>query len=151
MYGPRFRLKSFETISHGYKIAVLEHLLEALTAACAGYLLTFPHTPRLYESGVVYEEEPPGRDEWQDTPDTIARRNGDCEDLACWRMAELRVYGEDKAARWHITVADIPDERGELVTTYHIQILRSAPGPHTRPGARGEPIEDPSRILGMHG
>jgi hypothetical protein len=53
MYGPHFRLVSFETIPHGYKIGVLEHLLEALTAANVAYLLIHPHTPNLYESPPV--------------------------------------------------------------------------------------------------
>ena len=138
MYGPHFRLVSFETIPSGYKLGVLEHLLEALTAANVAYLLIHPHTPNLYESGVRYEQEPDGRDDWQDIPDTIARRNGDCEDLASWRMAELRVRWRDTKSTWHITVDDIPNHAGELVTTYHIQIRR--------PDGR---IEDPSRQLGM--
>ena len=138
MYSPRFCLVSFETISHDYKRGVLEKLLEALSLANAAYLLTFPHTPNLYESGVRYEQEPDGRDDWQDIPDTLQRRTGDCEDLACWRMAELRVRWGDRHSTWHVTVEDIPNRAGQLVTTYHIQIRR----------ADGH-IEDPSRKLGM--
>ena len=138
MYGPRFRLVSFETIPHGYKLGVLEHLLEALTAANVAYLLIHPHTPNLYESGVRYEQEPDGRDDWQDIPDTIARRMGDCEDLACWRVAELRVRGGLKRAMHGVTVSEIPGPDGKLVTTFHIQVVHEN-------GA----TEDPSRILGM--
>ena len=138
MYGPHFRLVSFETIPHGYKIGVLEHLLEALTAANVAYLLIHPHTPNLYESGVRYEEEPPGRDEWQDIPDTIARRTGDCEDLACWRVAELRVRRGEKRAMHGVTVSEIPGADGKPVTTFHIRVVHD-----------NRSIEDPSRILGM--
>lgn len=148
MYAPSFRLVSFETIKPWRKGRVLGGLLNALAEACYAYLEVHPHTPRLYESGVRYEEEPPGRDEWQDIPDTIARRSGDCEDLAAWRIAELWFFKEDPAAAWYITVDEIPDQSGRMVTTYHIQILRSSATAHTRETEDGH-IEDPSRVLGM--
>jgi hypothetical protein len=138
VYKPAFRLRSFETISEGHKFAVLKHLLEALTVANIAYLLKHPHTPNLYESGVRYEEEPANRDEWQDIPDTIARRTGDCEDLASWRVAELRVRGGEPQATHAITVAELPNASGETVTTYHIRVLHEDGS-----------VEDPSRKLGM--
>ena len=138
MYTPSFRLRSFESISEGYKLAVMQNLLEGLTLANVAYLLSQPHTPDLYASGVRYLEEESGVDEWQDIPDTLARRTGDCEDLACWRVAELRVrYGEPLATRG-ISVDDIPDKAGILVVTYHITVVH-------QDGAK----EDPSRRLGM--
>lgn len=138
MYSPTFRLRSFETISPGYKLAIIKMMLEALTTANMAYLLSQPHTPDLYASGVRYLEEEPGVDEWQDIPDTLARRTGDCEDLACWRVAELRVrYGESGATHG-ISVDDIPDKSGQIVTTYHITVVRQNGAP-----------EDPSRRLGM--
>jgi hypothetical protein len=137
MYAPCFRLVSFDVIPDGYKFTVLDHLLEALTMANVAYLLTHPQTPLLYASGVRYEQEPDGRDEWQDIPDTIARRTGDCEDLACWRVAELRASGEIGATR-AISVSDMPDHSGKMVTTFHICVLR-----------QNGSIEDPSRRLGM--
>jgi hypothetical protein len=137
MYAPSFRLASFDVIPEGYKFTVLDHLLEALTMANVAYLLTHPGTPLLYESGVRYELEPDGRDEWQDIPDTIARRTGDCEDLACWRVAELRVAGEIGTTR-AISIDELPDRSGKLVTTFHICVLR-----------QDRSVEDPSRRLGM--
>jgi hypothetical protein len=137
VYAPQYRLKSFETIATPAKFVILRALLEALTTANMVYLQTNPHTPFLYESGVRYLEEPPGFDEWQDVPDTIARRSGDCEDLACWRVAELRCGGEYGATHL-ITVEDMPDRNGQIVTTYHICVLRAD-------GSK----EDPSRRLGM--
>lgn len=88
-----------------------------------------PGLPRLYSSGVRYRQEPPGVDEWIQAPVALARRWDDCEGLASWRAAELRVTGEDPDAltdtrhhgrKWHAFV-----RRGD--------------------GS----IEDPSRILGM--
>ena len=137
MYSPCFRLKSFETLSDGHKFGVMTHLLEALVMANVAYLLTLPSTPNLYESGVRYLAEPDGRDEWQDIPDTIARGTGDCEDLACWRIAELRVRFREHALP-RITVDELPDRAGRLVTTYHITVQRA-----------GGQSEDPSRRLGM--
>ena len=65
------------------------------------------------------------------------RRTGDCEDLACWRVAELRMAGERNATH-AISVDDLPDRSGRIVTTFHIFILRG--------DGRSE---DPSRLLGM--
>ena len=139
MYNPVFRLKSFEHVSDIKQFGILRFLLEALTMANVAYLLDNPSCPNLYQSGVVYAEEPPGRDEWQDIPDTLERGNGDCEDLACWRVAELRVrFGQPKAQR-AITVQKLPDPRtGSLVTMFHIMVLHQS-------GI----VEDPSRRLGM--
>jgi hypothetical protein len=138
VYAPHFRIKSFDVIDGGHKKAVLQKLTEALTIADCAYLLKFPRTPLLYESGVRYLAEPPGRDEWQDIPDTLARGNGDCEDLACWRVAELRVRFGDRYATRRITVAELPDDTGRLITTFHISVISPTFG-----------REDPSRILGM--
>jgi hypothetical protein len=138
MYTPSFRLRSFDTITESKKFGVLQFLLEALTMANVAYLLDNPSAPELYASGVRYQQEPDGRDEWQDIPDTLARRSGDCEDLACWRVAELRVrHGEPNATR-SISVSTLLDARGQPVTMYHITVLRQN-------GAQ----EDPSRKLGM--
>lgn len=137
MYSPSYRLKSFDVIPDGYKTVVLDHLLEALIMANVAYLLTHPGTPAIYESGVRYLLEPDGVDEWQDIPDTLERRTGDCEDLASWRVAELRVAGE-VGTKPYITVSLLPNRSGEMITTYHICVLRQ----------NGQ-IEDPSRRLGM--
>lgn len=137
MYAPQFRLKSFDVIPDGYKTVVLDHLLEALIMSNVAYLLTHPGTPLLYASGVRYELEPDGRDEWQDIPDTLERRTGDCEDLASWLVAERRVRGE-VGCKPHISVSLMPNRAGEQVTTYHICVLH-----------QDGVIEDPSRRLGM--
>jgi hypothetical protein len=111
---------------------VLRLMMEALIAANIAYLRLHPDTPRLYESGVRYEEEPGTQDDWNDIPETLSLGVGDCEDLAAWRIAELRVAGE-LAAIPRVTVFT----EGRRVT-YHVAVRRAA-------GA----IEDPSRELGM--
>ena len=75
-------------------------LLQALVAANEEYLRNHPEAPMLYDSGVRYMEEPPGQEDWQDIPTCLKMRAGDCEDLACWRVAELRVrYGIQEIGR----------------------------------------------------
>ena len=95
--------------------------------------------PPLYKSGVYYQEEPPGQENWQSALDLLKKGFGDCEDLAAYRVAELRRRGI--AARPYVKKPRLVG--GGRVLMYHIQVWR--PGP---PGGRPW-IEDPSRILGM--
>lgn len=99
--------------------AELQSALAALCGLDVRYLLRTPQTPALYESGVVYRREAMvgGRrlEDWYTIPQVILRRSGDCEDLACWRAAELRVHGIPATpwayrtrAGWHIIVK-LPD------------------------------------------
>ena len=132
IYAPHFKLRAFDTLSDEAKISVLLHLLEALTAVNEAWLREHPHAPYLYASGTRYEEEPPGREDWQDIPETLLLHTGDCEDLGCWRVAELRVRAHEAAH---------PFVRKSLAgprTVYHVAVRR----------ADGR-LEDPSRILGM--
>jgi len=57
---------------------VLRRLLQALFECDVLYLRANPGTPMLYESGVVYQEEPPGAEDWQDIPTSLALGWGDC-------------------------------------------------------------------------
>jgi hypothetical protein len=132
MYAPLFQLRSFDVIDGDAKVKILELLLEALIEANMAYLRTCPSAPRLYESGVVYEEEPGLRDNWQDIPETIGLGVGDCEDLGSWRIAELRVRDGEHATPF------IKKTEIENRTVYHIAVRRADGG-----------VEDPSRLLGM--
>jgi hypothetical protein len=111
---------------------ILRLLLEALTQSNELYLATHPGTPPLYRSGVRYQREPLGQEDWNAIPIVLARRFGDCEDLAAWRCAEIRRGGG----------ACVPDFFWRLlpggVLMYHIIVRRS-----------DGRIEDPSRLLGM--
>lgn len=111
---------------------VLRGLLVALSAANCSYLKAHPETPWLYEAGVVYQAEEPGHEDWQTIPYVLDRGEGDCEDLACWRVAELRIRRGIRAVprlTWR------PRVNGRL---YHITVRY--------PDGR---VEDPSRVLGM--
>ena len=132
MYRPTYELACFSTVTHDEKLDILVAMLEALVLANVLYLRHRPATPPLYASGVPYVVEPPGRDNWQDIPRSLALGEGDCEDLACWRIAELRVRHNENA-RPHITAKKIGN-----FTLFHIMVRRGDGS-----------IEDPSRILGM--
>lgn len=86
--------------------------------------------PTLYTSGVRYERERGGTEHWLLPSQTYAAGRGDCEDLASWRAAELRVTGEDEGARARV-IRSGP-------RTWHAVVERS-----------DGRIEDPSRALGM--
>ena len=125
-----FNAKDAKTRARSDK--ALEILLEALTRIDEMYLRDHPDTPLLYQSGVVYMEEPPGAEDWQDIPVSRALRWADCEDLACWRAAELRVRGvKAKPIFTRETQAD-------GTQLFHIQV-------QLPDGS----VEDPSRQLGM--
>lgn len=72
----------------------LLYALEAMVRANQEELKAHPQIPLLYESGVVYQQEPKGHEDWADIPTVLKQRWGDCEDLAAWLVAELRsVWG----------------------------------------------------------
>src|SRR5512138_415754 len=108
-------------------------MLEALCKVNEGRLAERPYPP-LYESGVRYQREV-GTEEWLDIPSIIEAGWGDCEDLACWRVAELRAQGVKASpyARWR---------QVDGVYHYHAMVKRFGPGNKTS-------LEDPSRRLGM--
>ena len=112
--------------------AMLGIFLRSLVAANVVWLLRHPKTPSLYDSGVEYEREPPGQEEWQTIPALLKSRAGDCEDLAAWRVAELQVKGEPA----RIITKTKRLETGKLLI--HVLVRR---GDGT--------IEDPSMMLGM--
>lgn len=107
-------------------------LLEALTRINADYLLRHPSTPQLYQSGVRYRREPPGSERWLSVPAILRTGFGDCEDLACWRAAELRIRG----IRAKAFPTLVPSVSGREL--WHIKV-----------GVLGGEVEDPSKKLGM--
>lgn len=72
---------------------VLRALVEGL-AEVNRVLLRCRSIPPLYESGVRYRSEAVGQERWQRCDEVLRAGYGDCEDLAAWRVAELREAGE---------------------------------------------------------
>lgn len=110
-------------------VADLYRLLDRLLAENLRELREHPEIPPIYESGVRYQREEPGHEEWQPILVTLSRGYGDCEDLASWRLAELHHTGEDRRAKIGLL------QRGN---TFHVVVVRW----------NGQ-TEDPSRRLGM--
>ncbi len=131
-----FKLHLFEEDSDRWRsqTAVL-WLLEALTQINITWLKAYPKTPTLYESKVIYFFDPRYLDAWKDIPTIIKDGQGDCEDLACWRLAEIHkagIRGARPFLRWR------KNPKGGY--TYHVLVRW--------PDGR---IEDPSMALGMRG
>lgn len=135
-YNIKFQIDAFagprsnDRMDLGHRALLL--LLDALVQVNLNFLAKYPSTPLLYESGVRYEYERPGQEEWQDIPTTLAKGFGDCEDVCAWRCAELIArYGVP--ARPVFTYKQLPSG----MWLYHIRVW--AP----------DGLEDPSRLLGM--
>ena len=110
-----------------------DELLDALEAhawLCQRQLARLK-LPPLYRSGVRYQR---GRreDAWRTPQQVLELGGGHCPDLACWRVAELRLSGEDPQATVMV-------RRGGRAMG-HVVVRR---GDGTQ--------EDPSRVLGMKG
>ena len=113
---------------------ILCALLEALTRINVAAMREF-RVPTIYRAGLVYQREPLCRycEEWRDCLSVIEHGGGDCEDLACYRAAELQLHGV--RARPYVRK---PRLLPGGVLLYHIQV--------EWPDGR---IEDPSKKLGM--
>lgn len=120
---------------------IIRPLLEILAYANA-QVLACGMIPPLYRSGVRYMQEPPDKEIFSAIPQVLARGGGDCDDLAAWRVAELRKAGEP--AQYRILKFESNDGR----LTYHIQVRRKI---KSFLGWIDGPVEDPSQILGMKG
>ena len=109
-------------------------MLESLVSINRLWLQNNPGTPLLYKSDVIYKRELPGMEVWKDIPTILEDGYGDCEDLACWRVAEYHMKGIK--ARPYITWKR--NSTGGWL--YHALVWLP-----------GEKIEDPSLSLGMRG
>ena len=108
-----------DALAEGLVLLNVEQLQHARAAGVA--------TPSIYACGARYRREH-GGERWQSVAEMMQSRppSGDCEDLAAWRVAEMRLTGEDASVRI------VRTSRG----TFHA-IVQHADGT----------LEDPSRIL----
>lgn len=108
-------------------------MMHALAYVNQTFLETYPRIPALYSSGVLYRPEAAGQEMWQDIPRCLELGYGDCEDLACWRVAELNYAGIRAAPylKWR--------NSGPKSSMFHATVRW--------PDGR---IEDPSAALGMN-
>lgn len=113
-------------------------LLESLTKINQWQMRRMKFVP-LYKSGVRYQAEEPGREDWLDTPTLYAQGFGDCEDIACTYAAEQR-HLHNKPAVPCIKFKDFRTSSGQLLTLIHVMTLMP-----------DGTIADPSAVLGMEG
>ena len=114
--------------------AIMAELLEGLVRADCVLLRACPAMPRLYASGVFYQREPVGVENWRTNVRMLETGNGDCEDLASARTAEKRVDEGQTGAKADFIFRKL--QTGG--TMYHIRSRDQAGN-----------LEDPSRRLGM--
>lgn len=110
-------------------------LLLAMLTRWNRFVMKRTTVPPLYEAGVRYireDYESVHPEDWLDCLEVLSQGGGDCEDLACYRAAELQLRGERARAVWHRR------SLGNGRTLLHIFVER---GDGT--------LEDPSRLLGM--
>lgn len=87
--------------------------------------------PPLYQSGVRYQREDPGREVWQTAVETYRLGYGDCEDLAAYWVAGMHLVGNFD---WECAVIDVVPGLKHCVARH-----------------KDGTIEDPSKRLGMRG
>jgi len=114
-------------------------LLETSVTLNRLWINAHPHTPEIYSSGVRYLEDhkrvwPPSAatEDFCTIPEIISARVGDCDDLAPWRVADLRERYGIKCRPW----IRWRDYQG--ITVYHVLVQYA-----------DDRIEDPSKVLGM--
>lgn len=104
----------------------LNVLVRALCALDVVYLRAHPRTPLLKKSGVRYQTQPRGCERFKTVPAVLAAGSGDCDQLAPWRAAELRVRYGIKAMPevrqmgpnlWHVYVR-MPDGKVEDISAH---------------------------------
>ena len=125
-------------------------MLEALCQINEGHLEQFPY-PRLYQAGVRYQREV-NTEEWLDIPSVIEAGWGDCEDLACWRVAELRRQGVTASPYVKFRRVDGVYHFHALVGIYEERpqtTLENREAGIVLPETRLVRIQDPSLRLGM--
>lgn len=114
---------------------MIANWINALVATNVVYLSVYPHTVGLYDSGVYYQEEKMGQEDFFDIPTVLLQGYADCEDLAAWRCAEYLSVGE--WAYIVVTWEAIEHRSGDIDILFHVRV-------QSRFG-----LEDPSEILGM--
>lgn len=106
---------------------------EGMVSINEAVLRANPETPRLAESGVLYDPNP-AKEHWSTALDVIRDGRGDVEDLATWYAAELRLRGEKATVglrgvvgKW-LTCVVIREDGSEEDVTKLVETTRSKIG-----------------------
>lgn len=120
-------------------------MLEALCKIDEGHLAQVAYPP-LYQAGVSYRREK-NTERWRDVPKVFEAKCGDCEDLACWRVAELRRQG--KTVGPYIRFRRVDGIYHFHALVMHYQPVWKREGQKLVRKFQALGTEDPSRKLGM--
>jgi hypothetical protein len=171
-FSPAFHFAPLVALLEGVVEVNRCHIRQSLNRAEAGL---GPPIPPLYAAGVPYREDPFGQENWGDVLYCLQCGWADCDRLVLWRTAELREAGvpAKPVIKWqHLTremaiavgyPADELDPEGVWLVHCCVEwplVFYAAPASHplieawrqlvlVRPSY--EPIEDPSKELGMGG
>jgi transglutaminase-like putative cysteine protease len=74
-------------------LAQLRVLLGALFDANVHQIRARGGVPPIKQTGIRYQREPRGQERWQTVTELLRSKIGDCEDLAAYEAARLRVAG----------------------------------------------------------
>ena len=161
MYRPTFAIFAIgheDEAALGLALETMGDLLLALVNINRRYMRRFPgQIPLLYEGGIRYERMKPAEgcedDYWQDCVVCKDLRKADCEDLACYRVAELQERLGVLDAAPHVNLSRRIASDGVEEHQYHV-LVRWPEGLDVYPKTvyiddKGRYLEDPSRVLGM--
>lgn len=140
-------------VSHATLQLALDFLMQANVLIMQSRLKKARPVPFLYSSGVRYQAEPRGVEDWRDCLEVLNRMHADCEDLAAYRAAELRVRN-GVFARARFKFWQDPqnlEQRYHCVVQYGLPMGGFSTPPHAKEVALGVWEEDPSKVLGMKG
>lgn len=145
---------------------VLNAALESVTRLNESMLAKneVPTFERGLRHGIQWKPEPPGQEHFDHAKTVLARRWGDCDDLAPWHAASLRHTGEDPGAQaivkrsgphtWHAVVQrsdgaiDDPSKRAGMGREHGVNgAVLPLMWPLPRPGVHGAYIVRPQIAL----
>ncbi len=128
------------------------HITRSMKRAAAGMGLP---VPPLYTTGIYYQEDKPGEENWRDVHAILDRfaqtgQGVDCDQLVCWRVAELRCAGiaAEPVIKWQHLPQDLARQLGypgQIVPPEGLWLV------HCCVKFPDGTIEDTSKILGMGG
>jgi hypothetical protein len=94
IYNFSTKIQTFKYLDIEDVCKCLRFFAEALTYTNLLFLKNLAtDLPSLYSIKPKYVDKI--KEEWQDIPTVLANKSGDCKDLCCWRLAEIRRNGGD--------------------------------------------------------
>ena len=128
------------------------HIRQSFRRAAAG--MGEP-IPPLYSTGIYYQEDPAGQENWRDVLAAInwflkTGKGIDCDQLICWRVAELRVAGiaAEPVIKWQLLPKEVAIALGypsRMIPAEGLWLV------HCLVRFPDGSLEDTSKILGMGG